>query len=131
MGKRFEVPENLGYTKEHEWAKTEGALVRIGVTDFAQDALTDVVFVELPKVGKAVRAGESLGVVESVKSVSDIYSPIAGEVVEVNAALDEHPELVNEDPYGKGWYCVLKPAAGAVAGLLLKAAEYRKLTEGM
>ena len=131
MAKKMEVPEALGYTAEHEWVKVEGRRARVGVTDYAQDALTDVVFVELPKLGKVVKAHETLGVVESVKSVSDIFSPLAGKVVEVNTVLEETPELVNQDPYGKGWYCVLELAAPDEVKNLMTAARYRAQTEHM
>jgi glycine cleavage system H protein len=123
------IPQDFCYTEEHEWVKVEGQRARIGITDFAQDALTDVVFVELPEVGETFKAGESMGVVESTKSVSDIFAPVAGKVVEVNETLDESPELLNDDPYGKGWFCVIEMTSPADAGKLLDAAAYRKLLE--
>jgi glycine cleavage system H protein len=128
------VPEDLRYSKDHEWARVEesaeGTRVRIGITDYAQDALGDVVFVQVPDVGAAVRAGESFGEVESTKSVSDIYAPVTGTVVEVNDTLSDGPEQVNTDPYGEGWLCVVEVAdASEVAGLL-DAAAYRALIEG-
>lgn len=102
------------YTKDHEWAKEEpGGKVRVGITDFAQHSLTDIVFVELPKVGAKLEQGKPFGVVESVKSASDLYAPVSGEVVEINKAVIEAPETVNKDPYGKGWMVVVKPAGGA------------------
>ncbi len=120
------VPDNLRYTKDHEWARLEGKRATVGITDHAQDELTDVVFVELPKVGRAVTAGEVLGTVESVKAVSEIFSPLAGKVVDVNKALEGSPEVVNKDPYGVGWMVVLEVADPAQAGGLMDAAAYRK-----
>lgn len=102
-------PTDLRYSSEHEWARVEGKRVRVGITKFAADRLTDVVFVELPAVGSKVKLMEPFGVVESVKAVSDLYSPVTGTVVEVNAALKETPEVVNSDPYGKGWMIVVQP----------------------
>ena len=105
----MEFPEDLTYTKEHEWARDEGdGRVRVGITDFAQDALGDVVYVDVPEVGTQVRAGEPFGEVESTKSVSDVYSPVTGKVVERNARLEEQPELVNSDPYGEGWIVAIE-----------------------
>lgn len=113
------VPKELRYTKEHEWLKVDGDRARIGITDFAQDQLTDVVYVELPAVGEEFKAGDSLGVVESVKSVSDIYAPVACKVVEVNDVLEEEPEKVNDDPYGQGWMVVVEVQdRGELDGLL-------------
>jgi glycine cleavage system H protein len=117
------VPGELKYTRSHEWVREEGDTVTVGITDHAQEELGDVVFVELPQVGDSFGAGESFGVVESVKAVSDLYAPVGGEVVEVNEALNERPELVNEDPYGEGWMIKLK-AEGS--GDLLSAADYEK-----
>ncbi len=122
------VPEGLRYTKDHEWAKVEGKRARIGITDFAQDQLTDVVFVELPPIGKAVKQGEAMGTVESVKAVSEIFSPITGKVAEVNKTLTDKPELVNKDPYGEGWMVVLETTEPAQANALMDAAAYRKHT---
>jgi glycine cleavage system H protein len=124
------VPAELKYSTDHEWARVEGARVRLGITDYAQDALGDVVFVQLPEVGAVVEAGGSMGEVESTKSVSEIYAPVAGTVVEVNLALEDAPELVNTDPYGEGWMALVEPSdAGAVAALL-DADAYRALIEG-
>jgi len=120
------VPEGLRYTKDHEWAKLEGKRARIGITDFAQDQLTDVVYVELPPIGNTVKQGEPIGTVESVKAVSEIFSPITGKVVEVNKALTEKPELVNKDPYGEGWMVVVETAEPAQATALMDAAAYRR-----
>jgi len=106
----YEVPEGLYYTKEHEWVKLEGGNCRIGVSDYAQKSLHEVVFVDLPKVGAKVVRSESLGSVESVKAVADVFAPISGEVTEVNAKLADTPELVNQQPYGNGWIAVVKPS---------------------
>jgi glycine cleavage system H protein len=124
------IPEDLKYTAEHEWVRSEGSRVRVGITHYAQDALGDIVFVSLPEVGATVTAGQSFGEVESTKSVSEIYAPIAGEVVARNEALQSRPELVNADPYGEGWIVEVAPAdAGSVDGLL-DAAAYEQLTSG-
>ena len=120
------VPEGLRYTKDHEWAKIEGKRARIGITDFAQDQLTDVVYVELPPIGKTVKQGEPIGTVESVKAVSEIFAPINGTVVEVNKALVDKPELVNKDPYGEGWMVVVEATEPAQANALMDAAAYRR-----
>jgi glycine cleavage system H protein len=121
------VPTDLRYTKEHEWAKREGDRARIGITAFAQEQLGDVVFVELPKVGTKVTAMKTFGVVESVKAVSDLFAPLSGEVVETNAELTKKPEIVNADPYGKGWMIVIKLADPKEWDGLLSAADYEKL----
>jgi glycine cleavage system H protein len=118
------VPEDLRYTQEHEWARQEGNRVRIGVTAFAQEQLGDVVFVELPKVGARVTQRQSFGVVESVKAVSDLFAPVSGEVVEVNAELPTSPEIVNREPYGRGWMIVVAPANAAEWDQLLTPAQY-------
>jgi len=119
-------PEELKYTKEHEWLRLEdGRLARVGVTHYAQHQLGDVVFVELPAAGDAVSAGQSIAVVESVKSVSDIYAPVSGRIVEVNSALEDQPELINEDPYGRGWIAVIEMDDPGQADRLLTAAEYK------
>jgi len=120
-----DVPEGLHYTKDHEWAKLEGRRVRVGITDHAQKELTDVVYVELPTVGKAVKQGDEMGVVESVKAASEIYAPFSGTVVEVNKALEDKPELVNQSPYGEGWMVVLEVANPDDAKALMDAAAYR------
>ena len=122
------IPPELRYSSDHEWVRVEDNRVRIGITDFAQDNLGDVVFVSVPEVGGNLAAGASFGEVESTKSVSDLYSPIDGVVVEVNAELEAHPELVNSDPYGDGWICVIEPAAADALASLLDAAGYRALT---
>jgi glycine cleavage system H protein len=118
------VPADLRYTREHEWAKQEGGRVRVGITAFAQEQLGDVVFVELPKTGARVRAHQTFGVVESVKAVSDLFAPMSGEVAEVNAALVQKPETVNQDPYGQGWMIVVTPADAKEWEQLLTAAQY-------
>jgi len=121
------VPAELKYTREHEWAKVEGDRARIGITDFAQEQLGDVVFVELPKMGARVTAMQSFGVVESVKAVSDLFAPLSGEVVEVNGELAKKPETVNADPYGQGWMIVVKYADARELDTLMSASEYEKL----
>lgn len=126
----MEYPEDLRYTREHEWARIEGQLVRVGITDFAQDALGDVVYVDLPEAGATVRANEPLGEVESTKSVSDVYSPVTGTVVERNPLVEEHPELVNEHPYTDGWLVVIRADDPTEFEGLLDARAYRDHTEG-
>ena len=121
----MEFPEDLRYTKEHEWARADGARVRVGITDFAQDALGDVVYVDLPEVGAEVTASQAFGEVESTKSVSDVFSPLSGTIVERNPLLDERPELVNEQPYGDGWLIVIEVADPALVEQLLDAAAYQ------
>ena len=123
------VPDDLRYTKDHEWVRIEGDRVRIGITDYAQDALGDVVYVQVPTVGAQVAAGASFSEIESTKSVSDIYAPITGEVVETNHDLADAPERVNEDPYGEGWLCVLSIADPSELEQLLDPPAYRSLTE--
>jgi glycine cleavage system H protein len=122
-----DVPPDRRYTTDHEWGLLEEGRVRIGITEYAQDALGDVVFVQLPDVGAVVEAGGACGEVESTKSVSDVYAPVAGTVVEVNAELAEAPQRLNEDPYGAGWICVLDPADPASVDGLLDAAAYAAL----
>jgi glycine cleavage system H protein len=123
-------PDDLRYSADHEWVRAEDGRLRVGITDYAQDALGDVVFVELPETGRSVAAGDSFAEVESTKSVSDIYAPVAGTVVEVNGDLAENPERINEDPYGEGWICVLEPADPDAVGGLMDAAGYQALVEG-
>jgi len=123
------IPESFRYTKDHEWVELRGGLVRIGITDYAQEALTDVVFVELPDVGEEFAEHDSLGVVESVKSVSDIFAPIAGTIAAVNEALNESPELLNREPYGAGWFCEIELADPKAFEGLMDAAGYRKLLQ--
>ena len=124
-----EVPEELRYTKEHEWIRVEGDLVVIGVTDYAQNALTDVVWVELPELGAVVGSMDSFASVESVKSVSEIYAPISGEVIEINGTLEDAPELINEDSYGKGWICKMSISDNSELASLLDGTTYRGLIE--
>jgi glycine cleavage system H protein len=121
-----ETPEELLYSKSHEWVRLQGDEATIGITDHAQEALNDIVYVELPKVGQAFGQEEEFGVVESVKSVSDLYMPIAGEVIAVNTDLDDKPETLNEDPYGAGWLIRIRVQDAAQAKQLLRAADYRK-----
>ncbi len=118
-GGEVEFPDDLRYTREHEWARADGMRVRIGITDFAQDALGDVVYVDLPEIGAHVTADQPFGEVESTKSVSDVFSPVSGTIAERNPLVDERPELVNEQPYGDGWLVVIEVKdAGQVEGLL-------------
>ena len=124
------VPEQLRYSTDHEWLSRDGSRARVGITDYAQDALGDVVFVQLPTVGDAVKAGDTFGEVESTKSVSDIYAPVSGTVVAVNDALSDAPQLVNEDPYGEGWICEIDVSDDSQFGGLLDAAAYVELVEG-
>ena len=124
----MKVPEDRRYTKDHEWALLEEGRVRVGITDYAQDALGDVVFVQLPEVGAVVEAGGQCSEVESTKSVSEIYAPVAGTVVEVNTELDESPQLLNEEPYGGGWICLIEPSDPSAVDSLLDAAAYTALT---
>ncbi len=122
-----EVPDNLHYTESHEWIRIEGDKAIVGITDYAQDALTDVVWVELAEIGSKVGAMEPCASVESVKSVSEIYAPIAGEIVESNEALEDAPEAINQDPYGEGWIFALKIDDGSQVEGLLDAATYSGL----
>jgi glycine cleavage system H protein len=123
------IPDDLRYTADHEWARLEDGKVRIGITDYAQDALGDVVFVQLPEPGATVTSGDSFSEVESTKSVSDIYAPVAGTVVEINSELVDAPQRLNEDPYGEGWICVIEANDPGSYQELLDAAAYRKLIE--
>jgi glycine cleavage system H protein len=124
-----EFPEALRYSKEHEWLAVDGSRARVGITDFAQDALGDVVFVQLPDVGATVGAAATVAEVESTKSVSDIYAPVGGSVVEVNESLNDAPEQLNTDPYGAGWIFVLEMSDPSEADGLMDAAAYRQLVE--
>jgi glycine cleavage system H protein len=126
----MEFPEGLKYTEQHEWAKLEDeGLVRVGITDFAQDALGDVVYVDIPDVGAELTGGEPFGEVESTKSVSDVYAPLSGTVVERNAGISDQPALLNDDPYGEGWMIVIRPSDPAALDGLMDAQAYRRLTE--
>ena len=122
-----DLPDDRRYTKEHEWARDEDGRVTVGITDYAQDQLGDVVFVGLPESGTEVHAGQPLGEVESTKSVSDVYSPVSGKVVEKNPAVEATPELINSDPYGEGWLVIIEPSG--TPGELMSAAEYRTLIQ--
>ncbi len=122
------TPDDLRYSSDHEWARASGSTVRVGITDYAQDALGDVVYVAAPAVGAAVAVGGAIGEVESTKSVSEIYAPVAGTVTAVNAELSAHPELLNSDPYGEGWICEIETAPDADLAHLLDAPAYRELT---
>ena len=124
----MQIPEELRYSNDHEWAHSSGDVVRVGITDYAQDALGDVVFVDLPKVGSSVVVGGVLGEVESTKSVSEIYAPVSGTVAAVNDALSSSPEFVNADPYGSGWICEIKTSSSDEFDALLDAAGYGALT---
>ena len=124
------IPDRLRYSTDHEWVSVEGATARIGITDYAQDALGDVVFVDVPAVGRSVKAGESMSEVESTKSVSYIYAPVSGTITAVNGELASQPELLNSDPYGDGWICVIDLQDPAELDGLLDAAAYRALVEG-
>jgi glycine cleavage system H protein len=123
------VPDDLRYSADHEWARLAGANVRVGITDYAQDALGDVVYVEVPEVGVAVAANDKISEVESTKSVSDIYAPVAGTVVAVNGDLTDSPQRLNEDPYGEGWICEIQVSGDDALEALLDADAYRKLIE--
>ncbi len=121
----YHIPDELLYTREHEWAKVEGSTVRVGITDYAAKTLNDVVYVTNPRPNSAVQQMKSMGTVESIKAVSEVYSPISGTVAKVNTELDSHPELVNKSPYGDGWLIEVKPADfAAEKGVLLDAKAY-------
>ncbi len=122
-------PDDVRYTQEHEWAREEGGLVTVGITSYATEQLGDVVFVELPEVGRKLEAGKSFGVVEAVKTVSDLYAPIGGEVAEVNTAIVDNPALVNQSPFGEGWLVKIKAADASELGKLLSNVDYEKLAE--
>lgn len=122
------IPKDLKYTKEHEWLRSEGAVAVVGITHHAQEQLGDVVFVDLPAVGTKVEQGKTFGTVESVKAVSDLFAPISGEISEINGALANGPEVVNQDPYGKGWMLKIKPSAAKQLDGLLSADDYQKFT---
>jgi glycine cleavage system H protein len=122
----MDYPEDLKYAENHEWTRTSGSMVTMGISDFAQDALGDIVFVEVPDVGRQVTAGEAIAEVESTKSVSDVYAPVSGTVVEVNTALEDTPELVNTDPFGKGWFAVIEATDLSELDQLMDVATYRQ-----
>ena len=123
----MDFPEDLRYTEEHEWVRVDGTGARVGITDYAQDALGDVVFVQLPEPGARVEAGNAFGEVESTKSVSDLFAPVTGVIVETNTELADSPQRLNEDPYGDGWICVIEPTDAAAYDGLLDAAAYQVL----
>ncbi|MDI6697882.1 MAG: glycine cleavage system protein GcvH [Candidatus Saccharicenans sp.] len=124
-------PDNLYYSKDHEWLRLEGEEAVVGITDFAQKQLGDIIYVDLPQPGKVLEAHQTVGSVESVKSVSDVYSPVSGEVVAVNSELSQSPDLINKDPHGQGWIVRLKIKDKAEVNNLMKAAEYEKYLEGL
>ena len=124
------VPEELRYSSDHEWVSVSGTRARVGITDYAQDALGDVVYVQVPTVGASVAAGDSFGEVESTKSVSDVYAPVSGTVVAVNEALSDSPETINQDPYGAGWLCEIELTDASELEALLDADAYQALLEG-
>ena len=126
------VPDELRYSAEHEWARRldDGSRVRVGITDYAQDALGDVVYVDLPELGSTVAAAESVGELESTKSVSEMYAPVSGSVVAINEALVDNPALLNEDPYGDGWLCEIEMSDASQLDAMMDAAAYLALTEG-
>jgi glycine cleavage system H protein len=126
----MDIPDDLRYSTDHEWARAEEGRVRVGITDYAQDALGDVVFVDVPEVGRQVAKGEAVAEVESTKSVSEIYAPMAGTVVDANGDLSDNPERLNEDPYGEGWIFALELDDPAQLDELLDAEGYRALIEG-
>jgi glycine cleavage system H protein len=121
------IPDDRRYTKEHEWVKAEGTIATVGITDFAQHELGDIVYVELPEIGRAVKAGEVLGTIESVKAVSELYAPVSGVVTGVNTLLSDKPETINSDAHGNGWICKLQLSAPAELDLLLDASSYTTL----
>jgi glycine cleavage system H protein len=127
--KQYDFPDDCRYTRSDEWVRMDGTKARIGITDYAQSELSDIVFVEVREVGTQVEAGESLGVVESVKAVSDLYAPFAGEIVAVHGALTEHPEWINEEPYGRGWILTMVPEDIEALDSLLGPDDYRKYVE--
>ncbi len=123
-------PQNLKYTNEHEWIRVEGEFAYVGITDYAQEQLGDIVFVDIPTVGETLEAGDTFGTIEVVKTISDLFLPIAGEVLELNEALEENPELVNKDPYGEGWLIKMKPADVRTVEDLLSAEAYQAVVNG-
>jgi glycine cleavage system H protein len=120
-------PENLKYTSEHEWIRLDGEIAYVGITDFAQDQLGDIVFVDIPSVGETLASGEVFGTIEVVKTISDLFLPVSGEIIEINASLEDNPELVNSDPYGEGWIVKVKLSDLTELDSLLDASAYRKL----
>jgi glycine cleavage system H protein len=129
--KELDLADDLYYTEDHEWARHEGSIVRAGISDYAQDQLGDIVFVELPQAGDVFKKGEEFGTVESVKAVAELYMPIGGEIVTVNGALEDSPELVNKNPYGNGWMIEIKPDDPAELDALMTRDAYLEMLEGM
>lgn len=125
-----DIPSDLKYTKQHEWVRVEGDLATVGITDYAQESLGDITFIELPNVGDSIEAHESLGVIESVKAASDIYMPVGGEITEINESLEDAPENANNDPYGEGWIVKIKLSAPSDLDALLDASAYEAETAG-
>ncbi|RLB36116.1 MAG: glycine cleavage system protein GcvH [Deltaproteobacteria bacterium] len=125
------IPEDLRYTNDHEWAKADGDLIVCGVSDYAQDQLGDIVYVELPQIGDELEQGGQFGTVESVKAVAELYSPVSGEVVEINTTLEDSPQLVNQDPYGNGWMIKIKAKDPGQLEGLMDAQQYKELLKGM
>ena len=121
--------DSVKYQKSHEWARKEGDVFIVGISDYAQDSLGDVVFVELPEVGSSLKQGETFGVVESVKAASDVYMPVGGEITETNGDLEDSPEVINEDPFGKGWLIKVKPGDAAEYDALMNAQDYEEYTK--
>ncbi len=124
----MELPENLRYTESHEWARADGDIVTVGITDYAQSELGDIVFLEFPQVGASAKQNEEFGTIEAVKTVSDLFAPVSGKIVAVNGSLKDAPEMVNQDPYGDGWMVKIEIDAAHELDALLPAREYRKLT---
>jgi len=129
VAKSYDFPDDCRYTDSDEWVRVDGLVARVGITDYAQSELSDIVFVELPEIGTQVEVGDSFGVVESVKAVSDLYAPLAGEICEVNEGLEGNPEWVNEEPYGQGWILGMQLEDLGAVDNLMSAAEYRKYVE--
>lgn len=124
------IPQNLKYTNEHEWIRVEGEIAYVGITDYAQEQLGDIVFVDIPTVGESIEAGETFGTIEVVKTISDLFLPVSGEILEQNEALEDNPELVNKDPYGEGWLIKIKPENVSDVDGLLDAEAYKAVING-
>lgn len=124
------IPQNLKYTNEHEWIRVEGEIAYVGITDYAQEQLGDIVFVDIPTVGESLEANETFGTIEVVKTISDLFLPVSGEVIELNEALEENPELVNKDPYGEGWLIKIRPENVSDVDGLLDAEGYQAVING-
>jgi len=127
----LDLPDDVRYAKSHEYAKTEGDTVKIGLSDYAQDQLGDIVFVEMPQVGDNFRKGEEFGTIESVKAVSELYSPVSGEIISLNTALDDSPQLVNQSPYNEGWMVEVKPGDPGELASLMNNDAYREMLKGL